>query len=107
MRHRVAVTGMGVVSPLGLTVEELRDALLAGRSGIRTITVFDPASLPTRIAAEVPWNGSPILRDRKVTFAIAAARRLDVVQRCGEYCGNQELHVAPPRYAKMRGRRNR
>ena len=74
MRHRVAVTGMGVISPLGLTVDGFRDALLAGRSGVRTITVFDPASLPTRIAAEVPWNGMPILRDRKVTFAIAAAR---------------------------------
>ena len=74
MRHRVAVTGMGVVSPLGSTVDEFRDALLAGRSAVRTITVFDPASLPTRIAAEVPWNGTPILRDRKVTFAIAAAR---------------------------------
>ena len=74
MRHRVAVTGMGVVTPLGLSVEELRDGLLAGRSGVRAISVFDPASLPTRIAAEVPWNGEPILRDRKVTFAIAAAR---------------------------------
>ena len=74
MRHRVAVTGMGVISPLGLTVDDFRDALLAGRSGVRTITVFDSASLPTRIAAEVPWNGAPILRDRKVTFAIAAAR---------------------------------
>ena len=74
MKHRVAVTGMGVVSPLGMTVDEFRDALLAGRSGVRTITVFDPASLPTRIAAEVTWNGEPILRDRKVTFAIAAAR---------------------------------
>lgn len=74
MRHRVAVTGIGVVSPLGSQVEEFRDALLAGRSAVGTITLFDPASLPTRIAAEVPWNGQPILRDRKVTFAVAAAR---------------------------------
>jgi len=78
VRHRVAVTGMGVISPLGSDVNDFRDALLAGRSAVRTITVFDPASLPTRIAAEVPWPviglSAPILRDRKVTFAVAAAR---------------------------------
>lgn len=74
MRHRVAVTGMGVVSPLGNDVDAFRDALLAGQSAVRAITIFDPASLPTRIAAEVAWNGEPILRDRKVTFAITAAR---------------------------------
>ena len=74
MTYRVAVTGMGVISPLASTVDGFRDALLAGRSAVRAITVFDPASLPTRIAAEVPWNGAPILRDRKVTFALAAAR---------------------------------
>jgi 3-oxoacyl-[acyl-carrier-protein] synthase II len=70
--HRVAVTGMGVVSPIGCSVDEFRDALFAGRSGIGPITIFDPATLPTRIAAEVRWDGE-IMRDRKVTFAMAAA----------------------------------
>jgi 3-oxoacyl-[acyl-carrier-protein] synthase II len=68
----VAVTGMGVVSPIGNDVASFRDALLAGVSGARRITLFDPARLPTRIAAEVRWDG-PILRDRKVTFAVEAA----------------------------------
>jgi 3-oxoacyl-[acyl-carrier-protein] synthase II len=74
MRRRVAITGMGVVSPLGNSVDAFRDALLAGRSGVGPITVFDPASLPTKIAAEVKWDG-PILRDRKITFALEAARQ--------------------------------
>ncbi|HEY8183741.1 MAG TPA: beta-ketoacyl synthase N-terminal-like domain-containing protein, partial [Thermoanaerobaculia bacterium] len=62
MRHRVVITGMGVVAPIGKSVPEFRDALFAGRSGIGPITIFDPATLPTRIAAEVKWEGE-ILRD--------------------------------------------
>ena len=72
MTHRVVVTGMGVIAPIGRSVEEFRDALFAGRSGIGPITVFNPAALPTRIAAEVKWDGE-VMRDRKVTFAHAAA----------------------------------
>ena len=59
MRHRVAVTGMGVVCadrPDGCRVPA---SLFAGRSGIGPITIFDPATLPTRIAAEVKWRRSP------------------------------------------------
>ena len=74
MRRRVAVTGMGVVSPIGNSVGALRDGLLAGQSGVGPITIFDPSSLPTRIAAEVHWEG-PILRDRKITFALEATRQ--------------------------------
>ena len=74
MRRRVAITGMGVVSPVGNTVGEFLDNLLAGRSGVGPITLFDPASLRTRIAAEVKWVG-PILRDRKITFAVEVARQ--------------------------------
>jgi 3-oxoacyl-[acyl-carrier-protein] synthase II len=70
----VAVTGLGVVTPIGKTVDSFREGLRAGRSGAGPITLFDPAELPTRIAAEVRWSG-PILRDRKVTFALEAARQ--------------------------------
>jgi 3-oxoacyl-[acyl-carrier-protein] synthase II len=52
-RPRVVITGMGAITPLGLTVSELWDGLLAGRSGIRRITQFDPAALPCQIAGEV------------------------------------------------------
>lgn len=72
MRHRVAVTGMGVVAPIGRTVDAFREALFAGRSGVGPITIFDPGTLPTRIAAE-SHAGGDVMRDRKVTFACRAA----------------------------------
>ncbi len=50
---RVAVTGLGIVSPLGLTAPATWEAALAGRSGIDWISAFDPEGLPIRIAAEV------------------------------------------------------
>jgi 3-oxoacyl-[acyl-carrier-protein] synthase II len=51
--QRVVVTGLGAMSPLGLTVAELWDGLTAGRSGIATITQFDPEDMPTKFAGEV------------------------------------------------------
>ncbi len=53
-RHRVVVTGIGVVTPLGNTVEELWQGLLAGRSGIRRVTRFAPERFACRLAAEIP-----------------------------------------------------
>lgn len=69
------MTGMGVVSPLGVGVEALADGLLAGRSGIGPITVFDPASLPTRIAGEAPLPDDAPFGDRKIAFALEATRQ--------------------------------
>jgi 3-oxoacyl-[acyl-carrier-protein] synthase II len=53
MSRRVVITGMGAITPLGHSVDELFRALVAGRSGVGPITGFDAATLPTRIAAEV------------------------------------------------------
>lgn len=50
---RVVITGIGGVTPLGLTAPETWDGLLAGRSGIGPITRFDASDLPTRIAGEI------------------------------------------------------
>lgn len=52
-RPRIAITGMGMVSPLGHTVAESWDSLLNGRSGIGPITQFDASGLPVQIAGEV------------------------------------------------------
>lgn len=52
-KRRVAITGMGVVSPLGNNVELTWDSLLSGQSGVATIQQFDASSFPTYIAAEV------------------------------------------------------
>lgn len=50
---RVAVTGLGLVTPLGIGVQENWDALMSGKSGIGPITKFDPYRLPSKISGEV------------------------------------------------------
>ncbi|HHJ00855.1 MAG TPA: beta-ketoacyl-[acyl-carrier-protein] synthase II, partial [Candidatus Aerophobetes bacterium] len=50
---RVVVTGMGVVSPIGIGVEEFKKGLFSGKSGVRRITLFDPSSYRSQIAGEV------------------------------------------------------
>ncbi|MGH8745092.1 MAG: beta-ketoacyl-ACP synthase II [Burkholderiales bacterium] len=52
-RRRVVVTGLGIVSPVGITVPEAWENVLAGKSGITRITRFDPARLSSQIAGEV------------------------------------------------------
>lgn len=71
---RVVITGMGAVTPIGVGVPAFVDALLAGRSGAGPITLFDPASLPTRIAAQVDLATEQLESpDRKIGFALRAA----------------------------------
>lgn len=53
MNRRVVITGLGMVSPVGLTVRESWDNILAGKSGAATITTFDTSAFPTRFAATV------------------------------------------------------
>ncbi len=82
MGRRVVVTGLGVVSPLGLNVASTWEALLAGRSGAAPITRFDPEGFETRIACEVKNFDPADYLDRKEArrmdrfshLAIAAAR---------------------------------
>lgn len=53
IRKRVVITGMGAVTPMGLSVDETWAGLVAGNSGIAHITRFDASHLPVRIAGEV------------------------------------------------------
>src|SRR5262249_35818259 len=52
--RRVVVTGMGLVTPLGIGLEQVWQRLIAGESGVRAIQSFDVSDLPARIAAQVP-----------------------------------------------------
>lgn len=52
-RRRVVVTGLGIVSPVGNSVDEAWSAIRAARSGITRITRFDPTPFPSQIAGEV------------------------------------------------------
>src|SRR5918997_4554883 len=80
--RRVAITGVGAVTPLGNGAKATWDALVEGRSGVDFITAFDASGLPVRIAAEVKdfdpsgLVGAKELRklDRNVLFALAAAK---------------------------------
>ena len=69
--NRVVVTGLGCISPIGLSVDEYWQNLLAGVSGAGRITTFDPEGLPVQIAAEVKGFDPGDYMDRK------AARRME------------------------------
>jgi 3-oxoacyl-[acyl-carrier-protein] synthase II len=65
-RRRVVVTGIGVVTPIGITGEAMWAGLHAGRSAVRGITRFDPSMYRSQIAAEIDYNPSDFLEDRRV-----------------------------------------
>jgi 3-oxoacyl-[acyl-carrier-protein] synthase II len=76
-RIRVAVTGLGVKTPAGTTLDAFWSRLLSGRTTASTITRYDPSELPVRIGCEVP--------DFEPTDYLGAkeARRLDRVTQLG------------------------
>jgi len=51
---RVVITGLGAVSPLGLTVSDMWAGLCSGRCGIGKITAFDPVGFSCKLAGQVP-----------------------------------------------------
>ena len=81
--RRVVVTGMGMLTALGRDVATTWDGMVAGRSGVGPITLFDPERLECRIAGEVDdFDASHILdrkevrrTDRYIQFGLVAARQ--------------------------------
>ena len=86
--RRVVITGLGIVSPVGNSVEQAWQNILAGRSGIDRITRFDTSSFPVQIAGEV--------RDFDITQYIPArdARRMDNFIHYGMAAGIQAIKDA-------------
>ena len=80
--RRVVVTGLGLITPVGLGWRASWEALLAGRSGIAPVRSFDTSAFPVHIGAEVHgFSPEPFLRRQPVSgmgrssqFAVAAAR---------------------------------
>ena len=83
-KPRVVITGVGVITPIGIGVENYWKAALAGASGSRLITHFDPTGLPSQMAAYVrdekkieklrSWLGLESEESRVALFGLAAAR---------------------------------
>jgi 3-oxoacyl-[acyl-carrier-protein] synthase II len=82
-RRRVVVTGLGIVCPLGNSVQEAWDKALAGTSGITRITRFDPSRLASQIAGEVKnFDVTPYMSPKE-------ARRMDLFIHYGMAAGLQ------------------
>ncbi|HSJ59536.1 MAG TPA: beta-ketoacyl-ACP synthase II [Anaerolineae bacterium] len=65
LQSRVVITGLGMVTALGLNVDETWQALIAGKSGIAAVTRFDASELPVRIGGEVKGFDPAGYMDRK------------------------------------------
>ena len=93
-RRRVVVTGLGMVTPLGNTVESTWDGIVAGKSGIGPITRFDTTGLETTIAGELKEFDPTLFMDRK------EVRRADrfaqmAVTAAGQALRDAKLEVTP------------
>jgi 3-oxoacyl-[acyl-carrier-protein] synthase II len=84
-KRRVVITGLGIISPVGNTVEQAWSNILAGKSGISRITRFDPSAFSSQIAGEV--------KGFDVTEYISAkeARRMDIFIHYGLAAGVQAI----------------
>lgn len=106
--RRVAITGFGCVTPIGIGRDAFWDSLRNGRSGVRRIESFDPSGFSVQIAGEIPefdWKEQLNAKDRQhvprtVPLALAAAREaiadsgirpenlsIEEKQRCGVIVG--------------------
>ena len=100
-RRKVVITGLGIISPVGNTIEQAWQNILAGRSGIDKITRFDTSTFPTQIAGEV--------RDFDISKYIPAkdARRMDTFIHYGMAAGIDAIKdaglEANPVYAERIG----
>ena len=82
MNRRVVITGMGLVTPVGIGVEDSWSAICAGKSGVSEITQFDASAYQTRIAAEVKgFNAEDFMAKKEakrnelfISYAMAATR---------------------------------
>ena len=101
INKRVVITGLGLVTPLGIGVKPTWESLCAGKSGVGEITRFDSSAYATKIAAEIKDFDAGALfgrraarrNDRFTLFALHAAREaiadaeLDCDNGAGQHIG--------------------
>ena len=107
-RKRVVITGMGVLSPLGETLEEYWDALVQGRSGIGPMTLCDPTGFPCRIAGEVTGFDPASYMDGKEARRMARFSQLAVASavRAMEHAGLNGSNMDPEEAGVLMGNGN-
>ncbi|MER2519803.1 MAG: beta-ketoacyl-ACP synthase II [Bdellovibrionales bacterium] len=100
--RRIVITGLGLVSPLGVGVDTVWKRLIAGESGLGRITSFDPSDMPCQVAGQVPRGDGPDQfnpdrfiepKEQKkmdifIHYAVAAAA--EAVKDCGYVPANDE-----------------
>jgi 3-oxoacyl-[acyl-carrier-protein] synthase II len=99
--RRVAVTGLGIVSPVGVGVDKAWDALTAGRSGVAVITSFDVSEYTTRFAACIDdFDPSAVLDAKEARrlsrfqqFALVAAAEALADAGIGEVAGDEAERI--------------
>ena len=87
-KRRVVITGMGAISPVGLSLDASWRAMLAGRSGVTLITSFDAGQLPCRIAGEAADF------DPTAHIAQKEARKMDRFMQMGVVAGMEAMRDA-------------
>jgi 3-oxoacyl-[acyl-carrier-protein] synthase II len=98
-KRRVVVTGLGVVSPVGSTVQSAWDAILRGESGIGPVTRFDVSAFPVRIGGAVRGF------DVSAYLSAKEARRMDEFMHYGVAAGVQAVSDAGIDFARSDPRR--
>ncbi|MFI3251331.1 MAG: beta-ketoacyl synthase N-terminal-like domain-containing protein, partial [Eubacteriales bacterium] len=121
MKRRVVITGMGAISPIGNTVDEMWNSAKNGKNGVTPITKFDTENFKVKVAAEVKnFDPSPVLSpseakkyDLFVQYAVVAAAeafahsKLDMTQtdptRCGTLISSGIGGIGTISQAQVRG----
>jgi 3-oxoacyl-[acyl-carrier-protein] synthase II len=106
MRGDIVITGLGIISPIGIGCDAFWASLQSARSGVRPIRTFDCSGLPVRVAGEVPdFDPKQYVQPRKslkimsrdMQFGVAAARM------AFEHAGLKENSVDPDRLGAVFG----
>lgn len=87
MKHRVAITGIGAITPIGVGVEALWAGVRAGTSAVRTITRFDASPFSSQVAAEIDFDPLCYMSPKR-------SRRLDRFSQFALVCAQMALEDA-------------
>ncbi|HEU4862618.1 MAG TPA: beta-ketoacyl synthase N-terminal-like domain-containing protein, partial [Candidatus Limnocylindria bacterium] len=109
-QRRAVVTGLGAVSPVGIGLDQTWEALVAGRSGIADVTLFDASAYDIHVAGEVKgFDATQYMEprdvrrhDRNTHFAVAATG--EALRNAGMLDGDNHLtDVDPDRFGMVFG----